>query len=79
VLAVRGPRAGRRITRVSPDELIKEARRDGYVLKTNAKSGIYVFCKTDAKVGTRFITENRVDGALHKSNRQLSAHCVNGC
>jgi hypothetical protein len=42
-------------------ELIQEARRDGYVLKTKAKSGIYVFCKTDAAVGTRFTKENCVD------------------
>jgi hypothetical protein len=42
-------------------ELVQEARRDGYVLKTKAKSGIYVFCKTDAAVGTRFTKENCVD------------------
>ena len=42
-------------------EIIKEARQDGYVLKIKAKSGIYVFCKTDAKTGTRFTTETCVD------------------
>jgi len=36
-------------------EIIKEARRDGYALKT--MSGNYVFCKTEAKVGTRLTTE----------------------
>ncbi len=44
-----------------PPEMIKEARRDGYTLKTKAKSGIYVFCKTDASVGSRFTKENCVD------------------
>ena len=44
-----------------PDDTIKEARRDGYVLKIKGKSGIYVFCKTDAKTGTRFATESCVD------------------
>ena len=42
-------------------EMIKEARRDGYVLKTKANSGTYAFCKTDAKTGTRFTTESCVD------------------
>jgi hypothetical protein len=42
-------------------EMIKEARRDGYALKINAKSGLYVFCKTDASVGSRFTKESCVD------------------
>jgi hypothetical protein len=46
--------------RPAPD-IIKEARRDGYALKINAKSGIYVFCKTDASVGSRFTKESCVD------------------
>lgn len=44
--------------RPAPD-VIKEARRNGYVLKT--KSDNYVFCKTDASVGTRFTTEKCLD------------------
>jgi hypothetical protein len=46
--------------RPAPD-IIKEARRDGYALKIKAKSGIYVFCKTDASVGSRFTKESCVD------------------
>lgn len=42
-------------------EMIKEARRDGYALKINAKSGLYVFCKTDASVGSRFTKESCID------------------
>jgi|ERR1700683_5198723 hypothetical protein len=42
-------------------EMIKEARRDGYALKIKAKSGTYVFCKTDATVGSRFTKESCVD------------------
>jgi len=38
-------------------EIIKEARRDGYVLKIKSGNGNYVFCRTDANVGTRFTTE----------------------
>ena len=37
------------------------ARRDGYALKIKAKSGTYVFCKTDATVGSRFTKESCVD------------------
>jgi hypothetical protein len=46
--------------RPTPD-VIKDARRDGYALKINAKSGIYVFCKTDSSVGSRFTKESCVD------------------
>jgi hypothetical protein len=42
-------------------EIIKEAHRDGYALKIKAKSGAYVFCKTDATVGSRFTKESCVD------------------
>lgn len=45
-------------------EIIKEARRDGYVLKIKSGNGNYVFCRTDANVGTRFTTEKCLDVGL---------------
>jgi hypothetical protein len=34
-------------------DTVKQARQLGYALKTSTKTGTYVFCKTDAQLGTR--------------------------
>jgi hypothetical protein len=42
-------------------DVIKEARESGYALKIDAKNGNYVFCKTDAAVGTRLTKQICMD------------------
>lgn len=34
--------------------MIKDARQAGYKLSISAKTGTYIFCKTDSQIGTRF-------------------------
>jgi len=36
--------------------MIKDAREFGYTLSIAAKTGAYIFCRTDSQVGTRFHT-----------------------
>ena len=40
------------------DDLIKQARRSGYIMKT--RSSNYFFCKEEAELGTRLATERCV-------------------